>query len=119
MEFTHESIEEFLSVGRIEYPVRVAKPILPAKPTPADYRLHASRLEQYDVDYAEYTNRKSEYYRVTNENIKKLKALMFEELGITDNIKAELLYGKAYDMNHSEGLSSVYHKMEELVDLIS
>jgi hypothetical protein len=43
---------------------------------------------------------------------------LFEDLGITDNPKAEKLYLIAYDLGHSSGYSEVYGYAQDLVDLI-
>lgn len=43
---------------------------------------------------------------------------LFEDLGITDNPKKDLLFSKAWDYGHSGGFSDVYNHARELVDLI-
>jgi hypothetical protein len=43
---------------------------------------------------------------------------LFEELGITNNPKAEILYRIAYDLGHSGGYSEVYGYAQDLVELI-
>lgn len=46
------------------------------------------------------------------------KADAFEELGITNNPKAELLFSKAWELGHSYGLSEVWIYLQDLVELI-
>lgn len=41
-----------------------------------------------------------------------------DELGITDNPKADMLMGKAWERGHSAGYSEVFGVAEDLVDLI-
>ena len=43
---------------------------------------------------------------------------LFEELGITNNPKAEKLYSISYDLGHSSGFSEVYNYAQDLVELI-
>lgn len=42
----------------------------------------------------------------------------FEELGITNHPKAQLLFDKAWDNGHSGGYTDVFNEMSHLVDLI-
>lgn len=56
----------------------------------------------------------ADYHRRDTE----FKADAFEELGITDNPKAELLYQKAYEIGHGSGYHEIYVQMDDLVDLI-
>ena len=46
------------------------------------------------------------------------KADAFEELGITDNPKRDLLYSKAWEHGHSAGYCDVWYYLQDLVDLI-
>ena len=46
------------------------------------------------------------------------RAALLDELGITDNPKAELLYSKAWQLGHSCGYSEVASYAADLVDLI-
>lgn len=43
---------------------------------------------------------------------------LFEDLGITDNTKREILFEKAWDQGHCEGYSGVYNAANEMVDLV-
>lgn len=46
------------------------------------------------------------------------KSDLFEDLGIADNPKREMLFTKAWEHGHSSGYSEVYHYALEIVDLI-
>lgn len=50
--------------------------------------------------------------------INEFKNDMFNELGIQDNPKRELLYQKAYEMGHSYGFSEVFSYACDLAELI-
>ena len=71
---------------------------------------YASRIENPAVYYA--------YYEQQNALEDKFKADLFDDLGITDNPKANLLYAKAWEFGHSSGYSEVYSYACDLVDLI-
>ena len=43
---------------------------------------------------------------------------LFEDLGITNNPKAEKLYSKAWELGHSAGYSEIYLDAQDLVELI-
>jgi hypothetical protein len=43
---------------------------------------------------------------------------LFEELGITNNPKAEKLYNYAWDLGHSAGYHEVYSYAQDLLELI-
>lgn len=43
---------------------------------------------------------------------------LFDDLGITDNPKRDLLYAKAYERGHSSGYSEIANVAYDLVDLI-
>lgn len=43
---------------------------------------------------------------------------LFEDLGIEENPKKELLFAKAWEQGHSSGFSEVYNYAAELVELI-
>lgn len=79
--------------------------------------LHAMKkvMEKNDAGFAEaikpYRDEKSALH---DEFLRDL----FEDLGITDNPKKDLLFSKAWDYGHSGGYSDVYNHACDLVDLI-
>jgi hypothetical protein len=74
-------------------------------------------LEKATRDAA-YKEAKTAYNAETARLMQQFKADMFEDLGITDNPKADKLYAKAWDYGHSSGLREVYNYAADLVDLI-
>jgi hypothetical protein len=42
-----------------------------------------------------------------------------DELGLIENPKGKLLFEKAWDLGHGNGLHEVYHYMQELAELIA
>lgn len=58
------------------------------------------------------------YYKSQVEAMERFKNDMFEELGITDNSKRNLLFEKAWEFGHSCGYESVAAYMCDMVELI-
>lgn len=52
------------------------------------------------------------------DKMEEFKCDLFKDLDIEDNPKRELLYDKAWEMGHAYGLSEVYSKACDMVDLI-
>lgn len=61
---------------------------------------------------------RKEYHTETVRLVKLFKQDFFEELGIENNPKKEILFQKAWDMGHSSGYQSVLDIGEDLVELI-
>lgn len=53
-----------------------------------------------------------------NELVGRFRQDLFEDLGIQDNPKRDLLFEKAWELGHSSGLQEVYSYAEDLVGLI-
>lgn len=69
-------------------------------------------------DNESYLKAKSDYEKEETRIIRKFENDLKEELGITDNPKADLLISKAWDLGHSSGFSEVFNYAQDLVDLI-
>lgn len=61
---------------------------------------------------------RKKFYEIQYQREDEFKADAFEELDITGNPKAELLFNKAYEAGHSNGYSEVWIQMTNFVDLI-
>ena len=70
------------------------------------------------LDIESYQQAKQDYQQREQEILNPFKLDLFEELGILDNPKKELLFEKAWSYGHDEGLERVFEYAEELVDLI-
>lgn len=66
----------------------------------------------------DYKAAKTAYNAETSRLMQQFKADLFEDLGITDNPKANTLYSRAWDYGHSSGLREVHNYASDLVDLI-
>jgi len=74
-----------------------------------------------DVPYVPYGEDKEKHMAWRKEEgrlIDLFYADVKEELGITDNPKADKLMSKAWDKGHSGGLWDVYIEAQDMVDLI-
>lgn len=67
---------------------------------------------------ADYENRKKAYSASVNAAYESFKKDTFEELGITDNPKADILFSKAWDLGRSQSLECVWNWAVDLVELI-
>lgn len=70
-------------------------------------RLDSIVKEAHDRDKMKYKNALDEF-----------KNDLFEELGITENPKRDILFAKAWENGHSSGLYEVYSISNDLVELI-
>ena len=81
----------------------------------AEARQHKA---EFDKKFAEA----KEIQKAFRDDEARLEALfkndLFEFFGVKDNPRANLLYSKCYDLGHSGGLTEVYSKFEDLVELI-
>lgn len=100
----------------------------PKSPNPHDYKTKADFVKAE----AEFTAKTIEYFNAREDYDKKVKSWnakcnrleqefkhdLFEELGLTENPKADLLYSKAWEYGHSAGFEEVFYYASELADLI-
>lgn len=71
------------------------------------------------VPYGKYNTPEGKLYREEESRLmKQFKQDMFEELGIENNPKREILFRIAWEYGHSYGLHEVFSYAEELVELI-
>lgn len=84
----------------------------------AKLREHADAMEKFEADQLEWRKKQAEWNKKSSELELQFKIDAFEELRITNNPKANLLYSKAYNLGHSSGNSEIWNYMLQLVDLI-
>jgi hypothetical protein len=105
--------------NRIPYPIKPRKPIISLKAaSPAEIRAHADDVETYDRETEGWKTATEEYRRETSELMLKFRADVEAEQGTVLNKKAALLWNKAWERGHDEGLLGVLNAYEDLVDLI-
>jgi hypothetical protein len=78
-----------------------------------DSKLDAHNKEKFIYDLAV-----SAYYQEDSRLHEQFKKDLFEEYGVADNSKVELLYSKVYELGHSGGFQEIECYFGDLVDLI-
>ncbi len=110
-------IDYYTSAG--EYSSRVSKPMLPSKHTSDEAAAYVIKLKEYEeVLQPEYKAKKDAYDAKSRDLLDEFKKDLFEEYGVTNNPKKDLLWSKAWDHGHSSGLGNVEYHFRDLVDLI-
>lgn len=107
---------DYFSGRDLHCPVKPKRPVLGPNPHPDDARAWADAMEAYEPKMAEYKLRYEEYTRSINGRYYELKTRLRDDHVITD-AQMHLLWGKAYEDGHSEGLHRVVALFEELYDL--
>ena len=103
----------------LEYPVSKPKPPKQLLSSDPDLvKLYVREIKDYEARMRDYERSMEAYHNRERKIHDQFKQDMFEELGVTDNPKKDLLFSKAWEMGHSYGFSEVFHYAEELVDLI-
>jgi hypothetical protein len=72
----------------------------------------------HELDREGFQAQKAAYQERTNELQEEFKRDLFEEFGVTNNPKADQLYGICFMRNHSGGYSDVMSIFSDFVDLI-
>lgn len=100
----------------------------PKSPNPADFKTKADFVKAGDEFIAktvEYFNAREEYdknvksWNAKNNRLEReFKHDLLEELGLTGNPKADLLYSIAWEYGHSTGFEEVFYYASDLADLI-
>jgi hypothetical protein len=102
----------------LHYPNKPTKPRMGTAPTAAEARAYADALEAYEVKLAEYRDRYDDYTRSINGRLFELKTRLRDDYDITD-AQMHLLWAKAWEDGHSEGLARVADIFDELYELAS
>lgn len=104
-------------INKDPYPKRPKQPLLTDR-TAKGHREYADALEIYEKEVAEYNASVEKWQEKTNALTQEFKVDLFEELNITNNPKAELLYSIVWDKGHACGFSDIYNEACDIVDLI-
>lgn len=101
-----------------EFPQAPSKPKLNPKATPAEVRDFADKLEAYDHAMTLHRELQAAYHARSAA----LEAEFRHDLEVyylmVGHPKADLLYGKAYQMGHYAGMQEVAHYYSDLVELV-
>ena len=100
------------------FPPAPKKPRLLATATPAEVRVYADQLEQFDHEMKTHRERVAAYHARSVA----LEAEFRRDLEVTflmvGHPKADLLYGKAWQLGHAGGLLEVANAYSDLVELV-
>ncbi len=109
---------DYFSGQDLHYPIKPTKPVLGSNPHPDDARAWADAMEAYDVKMAEYKEHRDDYTRSINGRLFELKTRLRDEYDITEQ-QMHLLWGRAWEDGHAEGLHRVVSIFDELYEIAS
>jgi hypothetical protein len=102
----------------LNYPNKPTKPRMSSTPTAAEARRYADELEAYEIKLKEYRDRYDDHTRSLNGRLFELKTRLRDEYDITE-AQMHLLWARAWEDGHDEGLHLVADIFDELYDLAS
>lgn len=94
------------------------KPLLSRMATPAEVRGFADRLEAYDQAKKQHREMQAAYYSRSVALESEFRIDLEAHFLMTGHPKADLLYGKAWQMGHAGGLHEVAACYADLVELV-
>ncbi len=100
------------------FPVSPRKPRLNVKASPAEVRSYADELEAYDATMVRHRDEVAAYYARTVALEAEFRHDLELEYHMVGHAKADLLYGKAWQIGHSGGLHEVANYYADLVELV-
>jgi hypothetical protein len=109
---------DYYSGRDLHYPNKPAKPRLSAAPTAAQARAYANELEAYEIKLAEYRDHYDDYLRTLKDRLSELKTQLRDHYDITE-AQMHLLWARAWEDGHAEGLHLVADIFDELYNLAS
>lgn len=100
------------------YPTAPRKPQLSPKSSPSEVRDFAEKLETYDEEMKLHREQQAVYHARSAALEAAFRHDLEVEYHMVGNPKADLLYGKAWQMGHSGGLHEVANYYADLVELV-
>lgn len=100
------------------FPKAPARPVLNALATPSQVRDFALKLEAYDEEMKLYREQQAVYHARSAALEAEFRHDLEVEYHMVGHAKADLLYGKAWQMGHSGGLHEVAVYYADLVELV-
>lgn len=100
------------------FPQTPRKPILSTRATPAEVRQYADALEAHDVAMKAHREHVAAYYARSAALEAEFRHDLEVEYLMVGHPKADLLYGKAWQMGHAGGLHNVANHYADLVELV-
>lgn len=109
---------DYYSGSELTYPQKPYKPTLSRNPSPAEARNYADELEMYEKQMTEYKSNSDWYSEQQRNRLFELQARLRDDYNIT---KAQMfiLWNRAWDGGHSEGLRCVVSLFDTYYDLAS
>jgi hypothetical protein len=109
---------DYFSGQDLRYPIKPTKPTLGRNPNAIEARAWADAMEEYEREMKGYVEDRDEYTRSINGRYYELKTRLCDDYDITE-AQMHLLWSKAYEDGHSEGLHRVVTIFDELYDITS
>jgi hypothetical protein len=100
------------------YPQAPRKPRLNVKATPTEVRAYADELEAYDATMKTHRECMAAYHARSAALEAEFRHDLEVEFLMVGHPKADLLYGKAYEMGHAGGMQEVANYYGDLVELV-
>jgi hypothetical protein len=100
------------------YPQKPSKPSLSRNPSAAEARDYADDLEVYEKQLESYKSDLAWYSEQQINRLLELQTKLRDEYGITGDGML-ILWNKAYELGHSEGLNRVVGIFDELYEVAS
>lgn len=109
---------QYYSGADLVCPEKPNKPSLGRNPTPDQARAYADDLEEYERELKRYKDDMSAYRVSKQLRMSALKTELKWDYDINDS-QVSLLWDRAWDQCHSEGLHSVLESFDELYEMAS
>jgi hypothetical protein len=109
---------DYYSGRDLSYPRSPIKPGLKHNANSDEAMNYASALAMYEKMMVVYREQVSEYHRLSNIRLNELKTRLKNDYPTNDK-QFDLLWSKAWEDSHSEGIRAVVDKFDELYDFVT
>jgi hypothetical protein len=100
------------------YPTRLHKPALRKMVTADDHRAYADQLEAYEAAREGFQAARAAWAHKSLALERQFREDLEHYYEMVGHPKADLLYGKAYELSHSGGLEEIANTYSDLVELV-
>lgn len=115
MDYSYYDLED------VDYPVKPWKPKIPsAQDGPEAFREYATKLEKWESLSAECELKRKGFNKLRVERMQEFKEELFSLYAYagTSRETFDVIYQKAWEDGHSDGLYSVSHRVDELCGFV-
>jgi hypothetical protein len=109
---------DYFSGKDLNYPNKPTKPRMGSTPTAAEARRYADELEAYEIKLKQYRDDYDDYTRSINGRLFEFKTRLRDKYDIAE-AQMHLLWARAWEDGHEEGLHLVADIFDDLYDLAS